>query len=332
MVYFCTMFYKSEVIRQKMNEAGGAGSPFLFGVTFEGEEGFFLPHPLQQQEVLFYIGGQSNAPDIPDSTPSFRFEAEAEPFTTYQRRFETVMHGLHRGDSYLTNLTIRTPLRTSLTLYETFLHSKSRYRLLVPGRFVCFSPECFVTLKEGRIATFPMKGTIDASLQGAREIILNNPKERAEHNTIVDLLRNDLSRVATDVNVKRFRYMDTVQTSKGEILQVSSEIEGTLPAHYREQLGTLLFKLLPAGSVSGAPKVATLRLIGAAEREPRGYYCGVAGYYDGASLNTFVMIRFIEQRGEHLFFRSGGGITAQSDCRREYDEAIQKVYLPFQSS
>jgi para-aminobenzoate synthetase component 1 len=58
----------------------------------------------------------------------------------------------------------------------------------------------------------------------------------------------------------------------------------------------------------------------------------VAGYYDGESLDTFVMIRFIEQRGEQFFFRSGGGITAGSDCRREYDEAIQKVYLPFQSS
>lgn len=326
------MFYKSEVIRQKMNEAGCAGMPFLFGVTFEGEEGFFLPHPLSQQEVMFDIGGKGNAPHLPDHTPSFRFESEPESFATYQRRFETVMQGLHRGDSYLTNLTIRTPLRTSLTLDEVFLHSKARYRLLVPGKFICFSPECFVTMNEGRIATFPMKGTIDASLPGAREIILSDPKETAEHNTTVDLLRNDLSRVATQVNVKRFRYLDNVCTSKGEILQVSSEIEGILPDHYREQLGTILFKLLPAGSVSGAPKKATLRLIGAAEGEPRGYYCGVAGYYDGESLDTFVIIRYIEQRGEHLFFRSGGGITAQSDCRREYDEAIQKVYLPFQSS
>ena len=326
------MFYKGGVIRQKMNEAGRADIPFLFGVTFEGEEGFFLPHPLSQQEVMFDIGGKGNAPHLPDHTPSFQFEAEPESFTAYQRRFETVMQGLRRGDSYLTNLTIRTPLRTSLTLDKVFLHSKARYRLLVPGRLVCFSPECFVILKKGRIATFPMKGTIDASLPGAREIIMSDPKERAEHNTIVDLLRNDLSCVATQVNVKRFRYLDTVQTSKGEILQVSSEIEGSLPDRYQEQLGTILFKLLPAGSVSGAPKEATLRLIGAAEGEPRGYYCGVAGYYDGESLDTFVMIRFIEQRGEQLFFRSGGGITAQSDCRREYDEAIQKVYLPFQSS
>ncbi len=326
------MFYKSDVIRQKMNEAGQAGRPFLFGVTFEGEEGFFLPHPLSQQEVMFDIGGKGNAPHLPDHIPSFQFEAEPESFATYQRRFETVMQGLRRGDSYLTNLTIRTPLRTSLNLDKVFLHSKARYRLLIPGSFVCFSPECFVTLKKGRIATFPMKGTIDASLPGAREIILSDPKERAEHNTIVDLLRNDLSYVATDVNVKRFRYLETVRTSKGEILQVSSEIEGTLPDHYREQLGSLLFKLLPAGSVSGAPKEATLRLIRAAESESRGYYCGVAGYYDGESLDTFVMIRFIEQRGEQFFFRSGGGITAGSDCRREYDEAIQKVYLPFQSS
>lgn len=326
------MFYKSDVIRQKMNEAGQAGRPFLFGVTFEGEEGFFLPHPLMQDEVLFDIGGKGNAPNPPVRTPSLLFEAVPEPFDIYRSRFEAVMEGLQRGNSYLTNLTIRTPLRTSLTLSEVFLHSEARYRLLIPGVMVCFSPECFVTMHNQRIATFPMKGTIDASLPGAREIILSDPKERAEHNTIVDLLRNDLSYVATDVNVKRFRYLETVRTSKGEILQVSSEIEGTLPDHYWEQLGSLLFKLLPAGSVSGAPKEATLRLIRAAESKSRGYYCGVAGYYDGESLDTFVMIRFIEQRGEQQFFRSGGGITAQSDCRREYDEAIQKVYLPFQSS
>jgi len=330
--YFCMMYYKADTIRGKMDEAGRKRTPFLFGLKFEGDEGFFLPHPLRQQELLFDIDGQSNAPPHPDNTPSFRFDADPESYDTYRTRFMTVMGGLRRGDSYLTNLTIHTPIWSSLSLEEIFQHSRARYRLLIPGRLVCFSPECFVTIQNKRIATFPMKGTIDASLPGAQNIILSDPKESAEHNTTVDLLRNDLSRVAKGVSVKRFRYLEKLETSRGEILQVSSEIEGTLPANYREQLGTILFSLLPAGSVSGAPKKATLQLIRVAEEEPRGYYCGVAGYFNGHSLHTFVMIRFIEQRGEQLFFRSGGGITANSNCLSEYREAIQKVYLPFQPS
>lgn len=330
--YFCSMFCGREEIRKKMDEAGRKGIPFLFGLQFEGEEGFFLPYPLSQQSVLFDIGGRSNAPAQTEEIPPFQFKAEPEAYHIYRERFSKVMHGLRRGDSYLTNLTIKTPVQSSLTLQDIFHYSRARYRLYIPGKLVCFSPESFVTMSGGRIATFPMKGTIDASIPGAREIILSDPKETAEQNTIVDLLRNDLSRIAREVKVNRLRYVERVETNCGSILQVSSEVEGTLPPDYREQLGTLFFALLPAGSVSGAPKEATLRLIRAAEEEPRGYYTGVAGYDDGCTLNTFVLIRLIEQQGNSLYFRSGGGITAASNCLSEYREAIQKVYLPFQPS
>lgn len=316
-------------LRERMNESGGRGNPFLFAVDFEMEEGFFLSDPLQQQKVLFDIRGISNAPLLPGMVPSHQFDAFPEDYDTYRLRFESVMKGLKRGDSYLTNLTISTPVSMSLSLQEIFLYARTTYRLFLPDRFVCFSPECFVRIEEGKIFTYPMKGTIDARLPDAQQTILNDPKERAEHNTIVDLLRNDLSRIATRVKVNRFRYIEEVPTHKGPILQVSSEIEGTLPPNYLSQLGTLFFGLLPAGSVSGAPKAATLALIRAVEREKRSYYTGVAGYFDGNRLDTFVLIRFIEQNDSRHSFRSGGGITAQSDCRKEYNEALQKVYLPF---
>jgi para-aminobenzoate synthetase component 1 len=293
------------------------------------ERGFFLANPISQQEVLFNICDIGNTPPSPVTTPPYRFESSPEDFHTYSERFRVVMNGLHRGDSYLTNLTISTPIRTSLTLQEIFTYSKAKYRLSIPGKMVCFSPESFVTMQQGTITTYPMKGTIDAAITNAREIILNDHKESAEHNTIVDLLRNDLSRIATGVKVSRFRFIDELQTSNGPILQVSSEIEGSLPDNYREQLGTLFFALLPAGSVSGAPKRATIDLIRRAEQHPRGYYTGVAGYFDGEKLESFVMIRYIEQQVGDLFFRSGGGITANSICRDEYSEALQKVYLPF---
>jgi len=186
-----------------------------------------------------------------------------------------------------------------------------------------------VRIDKGRVFSHPMKGTIDASVENAEETILNDYKEKAEHCTIVDLIRNDISRIATRVKVNRFRYIDRVETNEGAILQVSSEIEGTLPGDYLENLGTLFFELLPAGSVSGAPKEATVAIIREAEQEPRGFYTGVAGYFDGTGLDSCVLIRYIEQTEGGFYFRSGGGITVNSECEKEYAEAVRKIYLPF---
>ncbi len=326
------MFYPSNEIKDQMNAAGRERKPFLFGVGFEMEEGFFIADPLSQQDVLFDINGISNAPAYRGPVVPFRFASIPEDYLIYRERFHTVMNGLKRGDSYLTNLTIRTPLETTLTLPDIFRYSQAKYKLFIPQRLVCFSPECFVRMKSGKIGTYPMKGTIDAGIPNARERIMSDHKETAEHNTIVDLLRNDLSRIATEVSVTRFRYIDELQTTRGPLLQVSSEIEGILADDYAGHTGSLLFALLPAGSVSGAPKRATLELIRRAEGEPRGYYTGVAGYFDGETLESFVLIRYIEQGDNGLYFRSGGGITARSICRNEYREAIQKIYLPFTSA
>jgi para-aminobenzoate synthetase component 1 len=314
-----------------MNEAGRTNTPFLFGVDFEMNEGFFVRNPLQQRDILFDINGISNAKIYEGNISNFRFDSFPEDFSTYQKRFNIVMDGLCRGDSYLTNLTIKTPVRSSVSLRDIFTYSRTMYRLFLPGKFVCFSPERFVKITNRKIYTYPMKGTIDANIENAADIILNDYKETAEHNTIVDLLRNDLSCVAADVIVKRFRYIDSLKTNMGEILQVSSEIEGVLPDNYLENIGSLVFKLLPAGSISGAPKKATINIICEAEHEPRGFYTGIAGYFDGKELDTCVLIRFIEQSNDALFFRSGGGITMNSVCENEYNEAIQKIYLPFSS-
>ena len=312
-----------------MNEAGASKTPFLFGINYEMDEGFFVHNPLQQQDILFDFNGVSNVEKEERTIPPFSFSATPESFQTYQKRFEKVMHGLRCGDSHLVNLTIKTPVQSSLSLRDIFTYSRTMYRLYLPERFVCFSPEIFVKITDGKIYTYPMKGTIDANIENAADIILNDPKEIAEHRDSVDLLCNDLSEIATDVNVKRFRYIDTLKTSKGEILQVSSEIEGTLPENYLSTLGSLIFKLLPGGSIAGAPKKASLDIIRGAEQESRGYYTGIAGYFDGKTLDTCVLIRFIEQQDNALFFRSGGGITINSICEKEYHEAIRKVYLPF---
>ncbi len=87
--------------------------------------------------------------------------------------------------------------------------------------------------------------------------------------------------------------------------------------------------MLPAGSVCGAPKTSTVKIIKQAEVIPRGYYTGIFGYFDGHSLDSAVMIRFIEERNGRKYFRSGGGITVLSEPQAEYNEVMEKIYLPY---
>ena len=173
-----------------------------------------------------------------------------------------------------------------------------------------------------------MKGTIDAGLPDAENILLHDEKEIAEHYTIVDLIRNDLSMVAENVVVEKFRYLAEIHSNKKNLLQASSKIKGTLPEGYQNNLGELLFTLLPAGSVSGAPKKKTIEIIQQSEEEPRGYYTGVAFYSDGENVDSCVLIRFIEKENEKYYYRSGGGITVNSEMEKEYQELNDKIYVP----
>ncbi len=318
-----------------MNQYGAKSTPFLFIIDFEQVNSLVLPvEKAAEQGIFFELKGRKNFESFgvrnthKSKKRDFFFEKTPISFSLYQKAFEIVQKHLHYGNSFLLNLTFPTEIRTNLSFEEIFLRSQAPYKLLFQDKFVLFSPESFVQIREGKIATFPMKGTINADLPQASTQILADPKEFAEHATIVDLLRNDLSRIAKNVHVKRFRYLDRIQTNQQNLLQVSSEIEGVLPANYTQELGNIFAKLLPAGSVSGAPKNKTLEIIREAEGKPRGFYTGIFGYFDGQNLDSAVMIRFIECQNEQLFFRSGGGITAQSNLEREYEELIQKVYLP----
>ena len=108
-------------------------------------------------------------------------------------------------------------------------------------------------------------------------------------------MRNDLSRVAEDVHVRRFKYLTELHTSSGPLLQMSSEVVGSVDRSKGLRLGDLILQLLPAGSISGAPKERTVALIQEAEGRPRGFYTGVCGYFDGSSLDSAVLIRFVEE-------------------------------------
>jgi para-aminobenzoate synthetase component 1 len=175
-----------------------------------------------------------------------------------------------------------------------------------------------------------MKGTIDSAIPHALETILADSKEQAEHVMVVDLLRNDLAMVAKRVRLNRFRYVSKIKAGTRELLQVSSEISGQLELNWQDRVGSLLLTLLPAGSISGAPKKKTVEIIKTVESYPRGFFTGVFGYFDGYSLDSAVMIRFIEKQGHRTFYKSGGGLTIDSDCAKEYQEMLTKVYLPIE--
>lgn len=314
-----------------MNEWGGAGIPFLFIIDFEQVKPLiFKLDEIDPAYLLYDMNGVSNSSDLSIWGKKLQPQLLKHPgsFEEYLRKFNLVNHEIALGNTFLLNLTCSTPVDLNVSLREIFDASTARYRLWLNDEFVCFSPEIFVSISNGKIRSFPMKGTIDATIPDAESIILNDPKETAEHYTIVDLIRNDLSMVANKVRVKRFRYFDLIKTSTKNLLQVSSEICGDLENGYRSVLGEIIFSLLPAGSVSGAPKRKTTEIIAAVEGIPRGYYTGIAGIFDGHTLDSGVMIRFIEKRNGGYCYRSGGGITSFSDPESEYREMIDKIYVP----
>lgn len=312
----------------KINRLAGSGKPFFFMIDFDIEQPQVYPLDELPPDICIVVPGFANVENRNPESLNFRLEAMPPAFDKYHDAFKKVMAGINHGNSYLLNLTFKSELITSLTLEDIFQMSRARYKLMVKDRFVVFSPETFVRIRNGKISSFPMKGTIDAGLPGAAGRLLNDPKESAEHNTIVDLIRNDLAMVSEYVQVEQFKYLETVHTHKGDLLQMSSVVSGRLPKNYLSQLGNILMKLLPAGSISGAPKSSTLQIIREAEDYRRGFYTGIFGVFDGENLESAVMIRFIEKEGKRLFFKSGGGITSMSDPRKEYEELIQKIYVP----
>lgn len=313
-----------------MNEYGQSGFPFFFMIDFNGGKSLVLTNSeIDNGKIRFDFSGINKYKEDLSFGKKLIFKKFPVDYKTYKNSFDHVMKNIQKGNTYLLNLTFPTKIETNYTLNEIYENSTAKYKLIYEDKFVVFSPETFVKIKNKKIYSFPMKGTIDADIQNAEKLILNDPKETAEHYTIVDLIRNDLSIVSENVEVEKFRYVEKIKTNQKNLLQVSSKISGTLDDNYTGKIGSIIFNLLPAGSVSGAPKEKTVEIINIAEKYERGFYTGIFGYFDGKDLDSAVMIRFIERIGDEMYFKSGGGITAMSNSKLEYREMIDKVYVPF---
>ena len=320
---------------EKMNNWGVERIPFIFIIDFEMKNPVVLPLDEAAKNDIYFKFPNLNIASNQDNTSNqnfkqnkFTFKKFPVSFEAFKNSFELVSNEIKIGNSFLTNLTFPTPIKTNLSLLEIFHRSDAPFKLLYKDQFVVFSPELFITISGHTISSYPMKGTIDSAIPNAKRKILNDLKETAEHHTIVDMIRNDLSMVSTNVKVEKFRFLNSLKTNDKTLLQVSSKITGQLPANYQAHLGDILFKLLPAGSICGAPKKKSLEIISKSETYKRGYYTGVFGVYDGTELHSAVMIRFIEKNGKVFLFKSGGGITFYSDPAKEYQELIDKVYVP----
>lgn len=322
-------------IVSEINMRARGSEPFLFAINYAGDDAYIKGlDAIDPDECLYDFNGLTNSKGSRldrDAHPSPLWAVHAPDYSEYERSFNVVKGNILKGNSYLVNLTCEAKVDCDLSLREMFLRSDGKYRLFLNGRFCCFSPEPFIRIKDGRIFSFPMKGTADALAHGAINQLLADEKEAAEHATIVDLIRNDLSIVAHDVTVESYRYVETLLTNKGPILQTSSRIAGLLSFGYEARMGDILASQLPAGSITGAPKGKTVGIIAEAENYARGFYTGVMGICRGGELDSAVMIRFIEQSDDGFRFKAGGGITSRSTCESEYDEVLRKIYLPLKN-
>jgi para-aminobenzoate synthetase component 1 len=311
----------------KITELARKREPFLFVLSYDLKKTHVQSLKNLDDDIFFKIAHYRNYPRKPRDKNYF-LKKHPLDFKEYKNSLDTILEEIRSGNTYLLNLTFKTPIETNLSLKEVFTYAKAKYKLYFKDQFICFSPEKFIEIEGNTISTYPMKGTIEASLDNAKEKILCDEKEMAEHIMIVDLMRNDLGIIAKNIKVEKFRYIEKIIAGEKELLQVSSKITATLSDEWRDNLGELLKKLLPAGSITGTPKRSTVNIIDHIENYNRDFYTGVFGIFDGNNLYSAVMIRFIEKEDEKLYYKSGGGITIDSNAKSEYNELIDKIYLP----
>lgn len=308
------------------------GKPFIFIIDFKKSKKLVYSFKeAAKKNIYFNIKGKRNDHDLESKTldpKAIKLLPEPIAKKTYQKAFNTVKKELNNGNSFLLNLTFPTILKTTADLNEIYHKASAPYKLLYKNNFIIFSPECYLKIKEGKIFSYPMKGTINSDIPNAKELLLTNKKELYEHNTIVDLIRNDLSMISKNVKVNKFRYVEKIKKGRQELLQTSTEIEGKLPKNWKDNFASLLLKTLPAGSISGAPKKKTIEIIENVEEMPRGFYTGVFGIFDGTQIDSAVSIRYIEEIDGQLYYKSGGGITHLSTLDEEYQELLEKIYVP----
>lgn len=243
---------------------------------------------------------------------------------------------ISRGDTYQVNFTFRLHTRFDDDAWDCFCsiaghHPMPHAAYIDAGRYkICsFSPECFFRLHRDMITVKPMKGTAARGRFNGEDLerriaLQTNGKERAENVMIVDMLRNDLGRIAVNgsVNVSSLCGVESFRT----VLQMVS----TIGARTNEPLHRIFSALFPCASITGAPKVRTSRIIRELESTPRHIYCGTVGWVAPQRhclFNVAIRTLLIDGQEKTAEFGTGGGIIWDSDSRREYEECAVKARI-----
>ena len=267
--------------------------------------------------------------DEPTAGPLESHPTERSPDRQeHERRVRQAKEHIAAGDAFQIVLSQRAVRRTdasAVALYRALRRiNPSPYLFLLElgdVSLVGSSPETHVKLEGGRASLNPIAGTIAAG-DGAEESLLASEKDRAEHVMLVDLGRNDLSRVCRPGTVRVQRFLEPEHYS--HVVHLVSEVMGEI------QPGRNAFDLLratfPAGTVSGAPKVRAMQIISELEDHGRGSYAGVVGYAlpDG-DLDTCIAIRTLVLRDGVAYLQAGGGVVADSDPAAEHQECLDKL-------
>ena len=246
----------------------------------------------------------------------------------YETRLGEVKAHIAAGDIYQANLTFQSEVSVAGDPRALYAGLRQRARaghgaLVFTGShwILSLSPELFFTLDDKVVTTRPMKGTAPAGSDPAR--LRDDPKQRAENLMIVDLLRNDLSRVAApgSVEVPKLFAVETYPT----VLQMTS----TVTARLDHNLGPidLLRAIYPCGSITGAPKIRAMELIAGLETEPRGVYCGAIGTIDAygeARFNVAIRTLTLKEGDSIARIGLGSGIVADSTAGDEWQECLAK--------
>lgn len=252
----------------------------------------------------------------------------------YGEKYQKVQAFLHSGDCYQVNLAQRFQAHYQGDEWQAFTRLNAENRApfsafvrLAEGAVLSLSPERFIRLEQGHIETRPIKGTLPrladpkADAGQARKLAAS-PKDRAENVMIVDLMRNDIGRVATPGSV-RVPELFAVEPFPA-VHHLVSTVTATLPAE--SHACDLLRAAFPGGSITGAPKVRAMEIIDELEPQRRNAWCGSIGYISFCgNMDTSITIRTLSACNGHIYCSAGGGIVADSEEEAEYQETFDKV-------
>ncbi len=241
---------------------------------------------------------------------------------------------IYEGDIFQVVLSNRLSAKYSGSLFNTFRKLKktnpSPYMFYFSSdniEIAGASPETLVKLDNGTVTTFPLAGTRPRGKTPEEDIqlekeLLADEKERAEHNMLVDLGRNDIGKISEFGTVKVEKYMEIERFS--HVMHIGSTVSGKLKAD-KDALDAV-DSILPAGTLSGAPKIRACEIINELENNKRGIYGGAIGYLDfNGNVDTCIAIRLAFKKNGKVFVRSGAGIVADSVPEKEYEECINKA-------